>query len=388
MLQKRDKFEAATLIGKGKAAEIAAFAHENNVKTIIFDEELTPAQQRNLEDIIKAKVLDRTRLILDIFAQRAHTREGSLQVELAQMEYLSTRLTGWGWGFSQQVGGIGMRGPGETKLEVESRHMRGRITRLKKEIALIKKHREQQRKKRGIIPLPVVTLIGYTNAGKSTLLNRLSQQGSAPKKPVYVDDKLFATLDPTTRRVMLPDGQIMLCTDTVGFIKKLPHTLVAAFHATLEEALYSDVLIQVIDASSPERTRQMQTVAEVLRELGYDKNKKQDAPLIAVYNKTDRLQPGEKKLLVKDGSLCISALTGEGVDALLIETQKLLNRHRSSASVVIPYTRMNMLPWMYRNTHIVNEQHKQDGIHLRITVDDINKGRIEKALKTTGSSSK
>ncbi|MBD3271779.1 MAG: GTPase HflX, partial [Elusimicrobia bacterium] len=230
IIQNREKPDPAYLIGRGKALELFNLSRSLNTKTIIFDEELTPAQQRNLEDITKTKVIDRTRLILDIFARRAHTREGALQVELAQMQYLITRLTGWGRGFSQQLGGIGTRGPGERKLEVESRHMRNRITTLKKELAYLRKHRDIQRKKRTYVPLPTITLIGYTNAGKSTLLNTLSLAEAEHR--VYVDDKLFATLDPTTRRVTLPDDQIVLFTDTVGFIRKLPHSLIAAFHAT------------------------------------------------------------------------------------------------------------------------------------------------------------
>jgi GTPase len=380
VIQERDKFNPATLIGKGKADEIAALAKEEKIKTIIFDEELTPAQQRNLEDIIRAKVLDRTRLILDIFAQRAHTREGRLQVELAQLEYLSTRLTGWGWGFSQQLGGIGVRGPGETKLEVESRHMRERIHRLKKDIALIKKHRDQQRKKRGIIPLPVIALIGYTNAGKSTLLNMLARQHFNPKQNVYVDDKLFATLDPTTRRIMLPDGRIILCTDTVGFIKKLPHSLIAAFRATLEEALYSDVLIHVVDAASSEHIQQMTTVMKVLEELGYQGKGAHNPALITVYNKTDALSERDKKMLMKDGVPFISARTGFGVEEMLQQVQKELNADRSSAEVLVPYNRMDVLQWIYRITQIIKEEHREDGVHLKIMIDDINKGRIKKAL--------
>ncbi|MFH1380135.1 MAG: GTPase HflX [bacterium] len=377
ILQKRPRFDPATLIGKGKAYELLDLSKELNVKTIIFDEELSPAQQRNLEDITKTKVIDRTRLILDIFAQRAHTREGSLQVELAQMQYLISRLTGWGKGFSQQMGGIGTRGPGERKLEVETRHMRNRINHLKKELISLRKHRSLQRKQRTVIPLPTITFIGYTNTGKSTLLNTLSKQSA--EHAVYVDDKLFATLDPTTRRVTLPNNQVVLFTDTVGFIRKLPHSLIAAFHATLEEALNTDMLVHVVDASSPEMQRQMETVISVLKELGYnpdDLNKQ----LITIYNKIDRLSDQQRKNLVKEGICAVSALTGEGIYDMLDTIQKILHQHKKYADITVPFAKMNIVQHIYRIAAIIEEEHTPEGLHLKIMIDPQNYGRILKKL--------
>lgn len=379
VLQKRPRFDPATLIGKGKAQELFTISRQINVKTIIFDEELTPAQQRNLEDITRTKIIDRTRLILDIFARRAHTREGSLQVELAQLEYLITRLTGWGWGFSQQVGGIGTRGPGERKLEVESRHMRNRITKLKRELKSLKKHRDLQRKKRGIIPLPTITLVGYTNTGKSTLLNQLSHD--SPSHPVHVDDKLFATLDPTTRRVMLPSGQVVLFTDTVGFIRKLPHALIAAFHATLEEALDTDILVHIVDASHPERNHQEETVLSVLKELGYDSENDPFHKLITIYNKADCLSENQKKFLIREGICLISALNGEGIDGFLNKIQGMLHHTKRYMEVTIPFTHMDIVQRIYRIATIIEERHEPDGLHVKMMIDPQNYGRIEKALR-------
>lgn len=379
IFQKRPRYDPATLIGRGKAQELFDLSKQTKVRTIIFDEELSPAQQRNLEDITKTKVIDRTRLILDIFARRAHTREGSLQVELAQLQYLISRLTGWGKGFSQQMGGIGTRGPGERKLEVESRHMHNRITKLKSELKNLQKHRDLQRKKRTTVPLPTITLIGYTNAGKSTLLNILARQ--SPEHSVYVDDKLFATLDPTTRRVALPDNQIVLFTDTVGFIRKLPHTLIAAFHATLEEALNTDILVHVIDGASPEMNHQIETVMSVLKELGYDPENDPAKQLISVYTKADSLSPIQRKQLVKNSDLLISGLTGEGIPVLLKKIQEILQRSKKYTAIVIPFSKMDILQRIYRIATIIEEDHKPDGIHLKIMIDPQNYGRIHKALE-------
>ncbi|MCX5783438.1 MAG: GTPase HflX, partial [Elusimicrobia bacterium] len=235
-----ENFNPALLIGKGKADEIAALARENSAKTVIFDEELSPAQQRNLEEIIPAKIIDRTRLILDIFARRAHTREGVIQVEHAQLSYMLPRLTGRGTAMMQQTGGIGTRGPGERQIEYDRRRIKDRLSRLKKEIDLIRRERQIRKKNRDKIPMTQIAIAGYTNAGKSTLLNFLTKG----KAGVYVDDKLFATLDPTTRRVYMPGGKVALFTDTVGFIQKLPHSLVAAFRSTLEEIAQTNAIIR------------------------------------------------------------------------------------------------------------------------------------------------
>ena len=284
---KVEAFNAATLIGKGKLQEIAAQAQILRADSVIFDDEISPAQQNNLEEILPAKVLDRTRLILDIFAQRARTQEGKLQVELAQLKYLLPRLSGRGAAMMQQKGGIGMRGPGERKLEYDRRRLRLRISRLEKEIEAVKAGRSLRRQRRAQVPLPQIALVGYTNAGKSTLLNALTQTQS-----VYADDKLFATLDPTTRRVRMPSGGEMLFTDTVGFIQKLPHSLVTSFRATLEETSFADVILHVQDAAAPNRREQEATVLQIITDL-----KAQNIPLITVFNKADLLSPGQLALL-------------------------------------------------------------------------------------------
>ena len=256
-------FNAAGFIGSGKTEEIAQDVRLRQAQAVIFDDEISPAQQKNLEKVIPAKVIDRTRLILDIFAQRARTQEGKLQVELAQLKYLLPRLGGQGTALMQQKGGIGLRGPGETKLEYDKRRLRLRISKLEKEIEQVKKERSLRRQRRGQIPLPQIAIVGYTNAGKSTLLNALTRRPA-----VYADDKLFATLDPTTRRVHMPAGGEMLFTDTVGFIQKLPHSLVSSFRATLEETTFADVILHVQDASSPHRAEQASTVRRIITELG------------------------------------------------------------------------------------------------------------------------
>lgn len=280
-------FNSATLIGSGKMEEIAETVRLTNAQTVIFDDEISPAQQKNLEEVIPAKVIDRTRLILDIFAQRARTQEGKLQVELAQLKYLLPRLGGQGTALMQQKGGIGLRGPGETKLEYDKRRLRLRISKLEKEIEQVKKERGLRRERRTQIPLPQIAIVGYTNAGKSTLLNVLTRQNA-----VYADDKLFATLDPTTRRVHMPAGGEMLFTDTVGFIQKLPHSLVSSFRATLEETSFADVILHVHDASSPHRNAQAETVRQIITDLGA-----QTIPVIDVFNKIDLLSPARLALL-------------------------------------------------------------------------------------------
>ena len=281
-IQRRAKPDPAFFIGKGKVQELALYAQQENIDLCIFDDELTPVQQRNLELSLGVKIIDRTALILDIFAQRAHSREGKLQVELAQMRYRLPRLSGKGTELSRLGGGIGTRGPGETKLEVDRRRVRTRINDIEKELALVLQQRQQQRQRRKDNEVPLIALVGYTNAGKSTLLNALTDAG------VLAENKLFATLDPTTRSVTLPDGETILFSDTVGFIQKLPHQLVAAFRATLEEVVEADLLLHVVDASHSQREAQEQAVYEVLKEL-----KVAEKPMLLVFNKADRMEAGE-----------------------------------------------------------------------------------------------
>ena len=312
--QSLDRFHPGTLIGEGKIDEISRAAGALKARTVIFDVELAPAQQKNLERLIKAKIVDRTRLILDIFARRAKTSEGRLQVELAQLSYMLPRLTGAWRAFSQQVGGIGTRGPGERKLEYERRHIQLSVKRLQAELERVRDSRALRRRRRLAVPVPQIALIGYTNAGKSTLLNALSRGTK-----VYADDKLFATLDPTSRRVRLPEGSWIVATDTVGFIQRLPTTLVAAFRSTLEEAALADCLVLVLDASSPAWEKQEAAVDSVLGELGAT-----GLPQIRVFNKADLLEPDIRQALLNrfPDRPMISAEKNQGLEELLQRVQE------------------------------------------------------------------
>jgi GTP-binding protein HflX len=308
MLQDRPKPDPATFIGAGKVASLAAAADETDVDVVIFDNELSPAQLRQLEDRLERKVIDRTQLILDIFARRARTREGKWQVELAQLKYLLPRLVGSGTALSRLGGGIGTRGPGETKLETDRRRIRVRIQAIQREIDQVRQRRSQLRERRHKQSVPTVALVGYTNAGKTTLFNRLTDETAV------ASDALFVTLDPLVRRVRLPDNRELLMSDTVGFIDRLPHALVAAFSATLEEVAEADLILHVIDAGSPDRERQVAAVRRVLEEVGAS-----DVPAIAVYNKIDTITADERRRLREaDASAAlISATQGTGAAELL-----------------------------------------------------------------------
>jgi GTP-binding protein HflX len=308
LLQERPRPDPATFLGSGKVVSLAAACDEIDVGVVMFDNELTPAQLRNLEGALGRKVLDRTQLILDIFARRARTREGKLQVELAQLKYLLPRLVGSSPALSRLGGGIGTRGPGETKLETDRRRIRHRISILSKDIDTVSRRRTQLRERRHKAAVPTVALVGYTNAGKTTLFNALTGNQAV------VSDALFVTLDPLVRKVVLPDRRELLVSDTVGFIERLPHPLVAAFRATLEEVAAADLLLHVIDASSPDRERHIAAVGIVLAEVGADR-----VPTVEVFNKCDRLDEGERARIraVNTGALCVSAITGEGRDELI-----------------------------------------------------------------------
>src|SRR4051794_30439480 len=308
VLQERPKPDPSTFLGSGKVKSLAASASETAVDVVIFDNELTPAQLRQIEEEVGRKIVDRTQLILDIFARRARTREGKLQVELAQLKYLLPRLVGAGAALSRLGGGIGTRGPGETKLETDRRRIRTRIHAISEDIERVRQRRSQLRERRQKASVPTVALVGYTNAGKTTLFNALTRADAE------ASNALFVTLDPLVRQVRLPDSRELLVSDTVGFIDRLPHALVAAFRATLEETADADLVLHVIDAAAPDRDRRMKAVHAVLDEVGA-----LDVPIVEVYNKCDALTPDERRRLLEQdpSTLCISALTGQGIDELV-----------------------------------------------------------------------
>lgn len=366
-------FNSATLIGSGKMEEIAETVRLTNAQTVIFDDEISPAQQKNLEEVIPAKVIDRTRLILDIFAQRARTQEGKLQVELAQLKYLLPRLGGQGTALMQQKGGIGLRGPGETKLEYDKRRLRLRISKLEKEIEQVKKERGLRRERRTQIPLPQIAIVGYTNAGKSTLLNVLTRQNA-----VYADDKLFATLDPTTRRVHMPAGGEMLFTDTVGFIQKLPHSLVSSFRATLEETSFADVILHVHDASSPHRNAQAETVRQIITDLGA-----QTIPVIDVFNKIDLLSPARLALLQAQnpqGSF-ISAGNKRGLTELLEQVEENVARRWKLRRLTLEPKARGLIGFIYGKALVNGQKELPSGaLELTLMATDGNYHSILKKL--------
>ena len=356
-VQNRPVIDNGTFVGDGKLEEIAEFCHNNDVDTLIFDDELTGAQIRNIEREVKLKVTDRSALILDIFAQRALTREGKIQVELAQLKYRLPRLTGSSVGLSRLGGGIGTRGPGESKLESDRRHIRTRIATLSDRLEDVVKNRETQRHARKKENIPQVSIIGYTNAGKSTLLNYLTDAG------VLAEDKLFATLDPTARKLTLEDGTEIILVDTVGFIRKLPHHLIKAFRSTLEEASLADLLLHVVDSSSPYCCEQIEVTKKLLDELGAGTK-----PVITVFNKSDVADATIPMPPVENG-VYISAKTGKNVDKMLAMIKQLLPETKMKLKVLIPYDKGSMLSRIYDNAVVKGEEHTAEGTVLDIIID-------------------
>ena len=364
LVQKRPAIENATYVGRGRLDEIAEFCETNEVDLIIADSELTPVQVRNIEDATGVRTIDRTTLILDIFAGRARSKEGKLQVELAQLRYSLPRLTGKGTSLSRLGGGIGTRGPGETKLESDKRHIRRRIQYIRRELDEVERRRDMQHKRRRKNGALAVAIVGYTNAGKSTLMNRLTDAG------VLQEDKLFATLDPTARKLVLPNGQQIMLIDTVGFISRLPHQLVDAFRSTLEEATYADVILNVCDASSPECYNHIQTTNEILCSLFADGIV--DVPIINVFNKCD-IAAAEDGIVFPyaDGekSVRISALTGEGTDELLSAIESSLPQTRRRVKMLFPFDRGSLAAKVRAQSLVHGEEYTADGLVLDVTAD-------------------
>ena len=354
VIQNRENVHPGTYLGKGKIEEVKELLWELDATGIICDDELSPAQLKNLEDALDTKVMDRTMVILDIFASRARTREGKIQVELAQLRYRAVRLVGLRNSLSRLGGGIGTRGPGEKKLEVDRRPIHERISQLKSELEDVKRHREVVRKKRENGGALTAAIVGYTNAGKSTLLNRLTQAG------ILAEDKLFATLDPTTRVLTLPGGERVLLTDTVGFIRKLPHHLIEAFKSTLEEAKYSDVILHVVDCSNPQMDMQMHVVYETLRQLEIT-----DKEIVTVFNKIDRegADPAGRDMAA-DYRVKISAKTGEGLPDLLGVLETILRSRRIYFEKVFSYAEAGRIQRIRKNGRLLSEEYKEDGIHV------------------------
>ncbi len=365
LVQRRDEPDPTTFLGRGKLDELHGMVHATGARLVVFDDELTPAQLRNLEERLKVKVVDRTALILDIFALHAGSREGKVQVELAQLNYLLPRLRGWGEAMSRMGGGIGTRrGPGETKMEVDRRRIRRRITKLRRDIAELTTAREVKRAGRERSGVPQVALAGYTNAGKSTLMNAMTSAG------VLVADQLFATLDPTVRRLRLPGGRRATVTDTVGFVRKLPHDLVEAFRSTLEEVSLAPLVLHVADASAPDVEEQVAAVREVLGEIGAGA-----LPEVLALNKMDLLSEVERARVGRrfPDAVPVSALTGEGVEALIERVEATLPHPPVEVELLVPYERQDVVARLYREAEVLTAQPDTSGthVHARIREDQL-----------------
>ncbi|WP_239333678.1 GTPase HflX [Frankia sp. CiP3] len=359
LVQRRDTPDAATYVGSGKARELSEVVAAVGADTVVCDGELTPGQLRQLEDVVKVKVIDRTALILDIFAQHATSREGKAQVELAQLQYMLPRLRGWGESMSRSGGGIGTRGPGETKIETDRRRLRARMTKLRRELADMKTVRATKRSSRQRSSVPAVTIAGYTNAGKSSLLNRLTGAG------VLVEDALFATLDPTVRRATLPDGRIFTLADTVGFVRHLPHQIVEAFRSTLEEVADADLLLHVVDGSHPDPMSQISAVRTVINDVDAG-----DVPELIVVNKTDLADPAVLARLRREipTAVFVSARTGEGLTTLVEALTEHVPHPAVDVRVLVPFARGDLVSRVYADGEVLDLGHTADGTILRARV--------------------
>lgn len=361
VIQNRENIHPGTYIGKGKMEEVRQMLLELDGTGVVCDDELSPVQLRNLENVLQTKVMDRTVLILDIFAQRANTKEGKIQVELAQLRYRATRLVGIGNSMSRLGGGIGTRGPGEKKLEVDRRLIKDRISQLKKELQEVKQYRETSRELRSRSITPIIAIVGYTNAGKSTLLNRLT--GSS----VLEEDKLFATLDPTTRNLVLPSGEEVLLTDTVGFIRKLPHHLIEAFRSTLEEAKYADMILHVVDASNPAAYKQMHVVYDTLNQLSIKEKK-----IITVFNKQDLLVTDQIiKDFKADRTLKISAKENKGLDTLKEVIEEILRESKILIEKLFSYQEAGKIHIIRKYGQLLIEDYREDGVFVKAYIPKI-----------------
>ena len=370
VIQVKDKFDPRTCIGKGKVEEIAELCKNNEISLVVFDFELTPAQIRNLEnDIGDVTVIDRSMLILDIFALHAVSGEGKLQVELAQLKYSAPRLTGKGIELSRQGGGIGSRGPGESKLETDRRHLHEKMVSLEKKLAELEHNRSVMRAQRDRSGLPKVALVGYTNAGKSTLLNKMTGAD------VLAEDKLFATLDPTTRKMELETGESILITDTVGFIRKLPHHLVKAFKSTLDEVVYADILLVVSDINDPEVREHLEVTKTVIDELGAS-----DKPIIYVYNKCD-LTDGVSYAIAYDNSVCLSAKSGNGIDVLIDMIITEIGKGKRECKLSIPYSEQSALNQLYNLYNVISVEYLDNGIEVKVVLDGKGRGQFAKYVE-------
>ena len=367
LTQNLEYAHGSTYLGKGKLEELKTMLVALDATGIVCDTELTPAQMKNLSQALDTKIMDRTMIILDIFAARANTKEGKIQVELAQLKYNATMLVGLRDSLSRLGGGIGTRGPGEKKLEMDRRLIREEISKLKRELETVKKNRETQRKLRSNNSSPVVCIVGYTNAGKSTLLNHLTNAD------VLSEDKLFATLDPTTRMLKLPNGQNIMLTDTVGFISRLPHHLIQAFRSTLEEAKYSDIILHVVDSSNPDMDRQMYAVYETLRQLDV-----KDKPIITVFNKVDCFEEMPiLKDLRADGTTFVSARTGQGIENLLQTIEQKIAESQVYVEMILPYKATGMLADIRTYGQLLEEDYREEGIFIRANVRKQDVSRLE-----------